>query len=263
MNLIRHTTVYCTKANPRRDPLGIALHNTVTQSLVPPHPQGSWHYEIDRNGDIHQYVNDRDYAWHVRACDEWRPPWVQWRDTRVSEANSCTVGIELVSFAGNSAGQPVNPPYTDAQYAALHELLKLLYTRYGVLPIVTHGSMQSDRTDPVAFDFSRLPLVWKGDGYRLEDTPQMNDTTPEEREAMRPYFEMLGISVNMDTALMKRACLAHKRDETPGPAMSDEMPHTDAGGKFTIRQEFTARTAEFDPATGGTSWVELNKEQAA
>jgi hypothetical protein len=230
--------------------------------LVPPHAQGSWHFEVGRDGSVHQYVycgpKGHDLAWHVRACDEWRPPWMTWRDTRVSEANSCTVGIELVSYAGNSVGVAVDPAYTDAQYQATLELLRHLYGMYGALPIVTHGSMQLDRTDPVRFDFARLPLVWRGDGYRLEETTTVDDTTPEERAAMKPYFEMLGVPVNMNTALMKRAALAYKRQETRGPATSGEYDHDGRP-----RQDFTAGTAEFDPATGGVNWVELNLEDAA
>jgi hypothetical protein len=260
VNLVQHSTVYCTRANPRRDPLGIALHNTVTQVLVAPSPNGSWHYEVDRDaaGTVHQYINDKDYAWHVRACDEWRPPWVVWRDTRVSEANSCTVGIELVSFAGHPQCPAGYLPYTDAQYQATKELLALLYQRYGPLPIVTHGSLQLDRTDPVALDLARLSLVWRGDGYRFEEETVVEDTTPEERAEMQPYFEMLGVPVNMETALMKRAALAYKRGETRGPATSGEYPHGDH-----VRQDFTAGTADFDPATGGVGWVELNLERAA
>ena len=64
MNIVSHSTVYQTKASPRRDPLGVVLHNTVTQGLVPPHPNGSWHYEIDRDGTCHQYVNDKDIVWN-------------------------------------------------------------------------------------------------------------------------------------------------------------------------------------------------------
>jgi N-acetyl-anhydromuramyl-L-alanine amidase AmpD len=258
VNITQHQTVYCTRATPRRDPLGIVLHNTVGQALVPPHPNGSWHYEIDRDGAAHQYVNDKDYAWHVRATDEWRPPWMRWRDTRVSEANSCTVGIELVSFAGHPQCPPGYTPYTGAQYASTKELLALLYERYGALPVVTHGSLQLDRTDPVGFDFGLASLVWAGDGYRLEEGTVVEDTTPEERAAMQPYFEMLGVPVNMETALMKRAALAHKRGETRGPATSGEYPHGDH-----VRQDFTAGTCDFDPATGGVGWAEINLERVA
>jgi hypothetical protein len=82
-------------------------------------------------------------------------------------------------------------------------------------------------------------------------------TTPEEREAIRPYFEQLGIAVNMDTALMQKACLAYYRDESRGPAMSDEYPQGEQG---YVRQAFTAGTAEYHP-DGTTYWVEVNRPE--
>lgn len=177
MNITQHTTPYYTPAKKRQPPVGLVLHNTVTQTLVAPHAQGSWHFEIGRAGDVHQYVyaaaDGHDLAWHVRICDEWRPAWMVNRDSRVSEPNSCTVGIEMVSYAGNSVGVGVPVPYTDAQYVAVHELLTVLTGWYGALPIVSHGSMQLDRTDPVSFDYARAGLVWKGDGYRYEEQEDM------------------------------------------------------------------------------------------
>lgn len=86
------------------------------------------------------------------------------------------------------------------------------------------------------------------------------DTTPEEREAMRPYFEMLEVPVNMESAIMKRACLAYKRGETRGPALSDEYPYM-LGERMVTRQDFTAGVGEWDPATGETAWVEVVKEE--
>lgn len=264
MDIIQHTTQYQTRARRRLPPLGVVLHNTVTRGLVAPHPNGSWHYEVDRDGACHQYVADKDYAWHVRICDEWRPPWCVHRDTRVSEMNSCSVGIELVSYAGatNPPPEPGYVAYTDPQYATLEALLRLLRDRYGDLPIVTHGAMQLDRTDPVALNLERLPLTWAGDGWRLEDGTPM-DTTWDERQQYKPYFEQLGVAVNTETALMQRAALAHKRDETPGPAMSGEYPFTLPDGRGVIRQDFTARICEYDPATGGTAWAEVVKERPA
>ena len=264
MDIQQHSTVHYTKARRKLPPLGLVLHNTVSWGLATPRLGASWHYQIDRDGACHQYVNDRDYAHHVRACDRWRPPWVVHRDTRVSEMNSCAVGIELVSLAGHPDCPEGYVAYTDAQYATLAELLALLHGRYGPLPLVGHGMVQRDRSDPVGLDWSRLPLEWRGDGYYHDPEEGLAmETTPEEREAMRPYFELYGVPVNTETALMKRACLAHKRDETPGPALSGEYGHTLPDGRGVIRQDFTGRVGEYDPATGGTAWVEVVKERAA
>ena len=103
------------------------------------------------------------------------------------------------------------------------------------------------------------PAVWyaataeKASGTWTEDVPM--DVTQEELNDMAPYFALYGVSPNMATAIMHRAGLAYKRDETPGPCLTDEYPH----GPY-VRQDFTARTAEYHPDDGGVYWVELNKE---
>ena len=89
------------------------------------------------------------------------------------------------------------------------------------------------------------------------------DTTPEEREAVRPYFEMYGIGANMDSALLKRFCLSYYRDETPGPLLSDEYPATAPDGSAVTRQDCTGRIGEAKAQADGTWWtgyVEVVKE---
>ena len=83
------------------------------------------------------------------------------------------------------------------------------------------------------------------------------DTTPEERQAMKPDFEAAGVSVNMETALMKRAALAYKRSEWRGPAVSQEYPALSPSGKDVVRQNFSAGCAEYQPDTGEVLWVEV------
>lgn len=172
-------TPYFTETNrASRRIAGVVLHDTETDRAVPPHSQGSWHYEIDRDGTILAYVDEADVAWHVRATDEWHPAWLpKSQPFNASAANCHTVGIELVSSANlrdPGDDQLDGGPYTEAQYAALHALLADLYDRLGVLPIVSHGALQLDRTDPVAFDYARAGLVWAGDRYLYEGTPEVD-----------------------------------------------------------------------------------------
>ncbi|HEU5314797.1 MAG TPA: transglycosylase SLT domain-containing protein [Chloroflexota bacterium] len=74
---------------------------------------------------------------------------------------------------------------------------------------------------------------------------------------LKQYLEQLGHGVNMESAIVKRACLAYRRGETRGPAVGDEYPATAPDGRAVIRQKFTAGIAEYDPATGDVGWVEL------
>ncbi|CAA9250428.1 MAG: hypothetical protein AVDCRST_MAG77-2049 [uncultured Chloroflexi bacterium] len=58
-----------------------------------------------------------------------------------------------------------------------------------------------------------------------DDIMRLLQITPEELKA---YFNRIlgpqGLEVNLDTAIMKRAVLAHRRNEGRGPATSDEYP---------------------------------------
>jgi hypothetical protein len=100
-------------------------------------------------------------------------------------------------------------------------------------------------------------------GGQAEDVVRTT-TTPAEREAIKPYFEQLGVPCNMDTAILQRACLAYYRDESRGPAMSGEYPATAPDGTAVTRQDFTAGKGEAKPQPDGTwwtGWVEVLKER--
>jgi hypothetical protein len=87
------------------------------------------------------------------------------------------------------------------------------------------------------------------------------DTTAEERQEMKPYFEQVGIPVNMDTGLMQRAALSHKRQESRGPAISGEYTTRNREGVLVARQRFTAGTLDYHlegPSQGQTFWGEVN-----
>lgn len=97
----------------------------------------------------------------------------------------------------------------------------------------------------------------------VEDSIPM-ETTAQERAAMKPYFDQLGQDCNTETALMQRACLAYKRGESRGPALSGEYPATAPDGAAVTRQDFTAGKAEakrLGDGTWWTGWVEVVKEQ--
>lgn len=168
MNIIERSTTYKTTVL-YRPIIGVVLHDTETIALATPHSGGSWHYEIDRDGSIYQYCDlEHDMAWHVAACNRWRPSWMLKSPYQVSDANYCTLGIELVSHrVYREAGEP----YTQEQYDSLNELMASIYARYVALPTVGHGELQADRTDPVAFDWERAGFgeknangrYWQGD----------------------------------------------------------------------------------------------------
>lgn len=144
-----HSTYY-----PNRPVTGIVLHDTeTTYPITTQQSLGGWHYLIDRDGTLYRDCDEEQAAWHVRACDRWRPPWiVNAPDDAVSPPNYCTIGIEIVSDATARAN---GVPFTNAEYATVTFLLADLFSRYGPLPAVGHGQLQLDRSDPVDFDWAR------------------------------------------------------------------------------------------------------------
>lgn len=261
MDIIQRSTPYYTASGKKQPPLGLVVHNTVTQSYVEPRIQGSWHYEGDRDGKVYQFVNDFDYAWHVRATDRWQPSWMHRRSNAVSLANSCTLGYELVSFAGSPQKPAGYLAYTDEQYVSLREWFDLMYTRYGSLPIVGHGQVQADRSDPVLLDWARAGCTWvEGWGYLFAESPEEFDLEEyvAEQMALREteivaYLGQLGVPINPETAIYKRAARAYVLGETRGPAVSGEYPHGDH-----VRQDFTAGKADY--YNGVTNWAEVVAE---
>src|SRR5262249_20414914 len=86
------------------------------------------------------------------------------------------------------------------------------------------------------------------------------DTSVEERAAMVEYFSQMGVAFNPETEMAKRACLAYKRGETRGPAISDEYPSTTPDGRPSVRQRFSAGILEAfqdDAGTWQANWMEL------
>lgn len=183
MNVVyAYTPWFTDTGDDGRAIVGIVIHDTETHSKVDPRQEGSWHYEIDRDGTVYQFVDERDIAWHVRAADRYWPEWLpDWGDYPVSVVNEWTIGIELVSDAQyRSSGVP----YTEAQYQALVELVHAIEDRYGYLPLVGHGELQADRSDPVDFD-------WQWFRNALE-APEVSD---EERQQLQAKIDEL-VSTN-------------------------------------------------------------------
>ncbi len=102
----------------------------------------SAHLLVRRDGEVVQFVNFGDRAWHAgESCFAGR-----------SNCNDFSVGIELEGADDD--------PYTDAQYAALSAVTRLLVAHYPQMStenIVGHSDIAPGRkTDPgPAFDWQR------------------------------------------------------------------------------------------------------------
>lgn len=190
----RHVNLHFTRY-PGRPIVGGVLHDTEgATSLTVAQSLGSWHWLIGRDGLLYRDVAESHAAWHVYATGHsadslahtrWRPPWlIVCPDGGVSDTNYCTVGIELVSDA---TARVAGEPYTDAQYATLRALVTDIEAQHGALPWVGHGELQTDRTDPVQFDWERAGFGPRGPmgrafiaGAPAAGEPTMPTLTPAE-----------------------------------------------------------------------------------
>jgi N-acetyl-anhydromuramyl-L-alanine amidase AmpD len=110
----------------------------------------SAHYIVGRNGEVHQYVNEEDTAYHAGA-----PVGSTWKLLRpLVNPNFYTVGIE---HEGRAQDQ-----WTDAQYATSAGLVEEIARRWSIPidadHIVLHREIRANKTCP-GFIFSRDKLL--------------------------------------------------------------------------------------------------------
>lgn len=164
--------------------LGLVVHSSecaldvMTRAFNTP-GGASAHYAISEAGGRFQYVRDQDVAFHVAAfggdvrLNRNRPNWLPAFNGLYSAVNASTLGVELEGFAARG--------FTPAQYAELGKLIAEKSLEHGFAPtllvdlgpdarVLTHGWLQTDRSDPGAlFQWESLRAALEGD---LELTPE-------------------------------------------------------------------------------------------
>ena len=103
----------------------------------------SAHFFMSREGELHQFVSVFERAWHAGASQ------FQGR----GNCNDFSIGVELEGTDKTT--------FTDAQYAALTELIKTLQQQFPAITaerIVGHSDIAPGRkTDPgIGFDWQRI-----------------------------------------------------------------------------------------------------------
>jgi len=98
------------------------------------------HYLIGRDGSIYRLVEDKNIAYHAGVA--------QTPDGRTN-VNDFSIGIELINTKTDKV--------TDAQYAALNDLIVQLKSEYKIRYVLGHDQIAPGRkTDPWNLDWSRL-----------------------------------------------------------------------------------------------------------
>lgn len=118
----------------RLDPAAHPYYETIKDLRV------SAHFFIRRDGETIQFVPCGRRAWHAGVSS--------WRGRE--RCNDFSIGIELEGTD--------ETPFTDAQYAALNELLAALRAAYPIAGLAGHSDISPGRkTDPGPhFDWGRL-----------------------------------------------------------------------------------------------------------
>lgn len=133
------------------------LHARLCREIdIPEDLRVSAHYFIDRTGDIYQFVDPQDEAWHAgESSFEGRP-----------DCNRFSIGIELEGDAAH--------PFEEAQYESLARLCCGLMDRYPTITperIVGHSDVAPGRKqDPgPMFDWNRFKQILKTETLRHSD----------------------------------------------------------------------------------------------
>ena len=105
----------------------------------------SAHFVVGRDGRVVQMVPVEGRAWHAGVS----------RLAGVGGVNDYSVGIEMVNLDDG------RDPYTDAQYRAVADIIRLLRTRLTIPDerIVSHARIAlppGRKCDPLGFDFAKL-----------------------------------------------------------------------------------------------------------
>jgi N-acetyl-anhydromuramyl-L-alanine amidase AmpD len=206
---------------------GIVLHDTESASaaalawLTNRASGVSAHYVIAEAGGIYRLVYPRNIAFHVAAfgndprLNRNRPAWLPAYNGRHSAVNAATIGIELAGFAATG--------YQPAQYQALGLLCAQLCQEYAIPPtllpeygaeaaILTHGWLQTDRSDPgplfswALFAHHLNAYLGDTDVARIEELEahiRHLDSVNTILQAERDYKDALLVAANSELGALK------------------------------------------------------------
>jgi N-acetyl-anhydromuramyl-L-alanine amidase AmpD len=125
-----------------------------------PLSQVSAHYGIGRNGEVHQYVEEIDTAWHAgRIHDPTWPLIKKTSDGMYINPNYYTIGIE---HEGNEQSE-----WTDTMYATSAEMIRKICQRWSIpadrLHIIGHHEIYSLKNCPgLKVDMDKLIALVNG-----------------------------------------------------------------------------------------------------
>lgn len=146
----------------------IVIHHAATTSFdgigatfKNPNRNASAHYGVGSQGNVDQYVQDGDTAWHAGNWD----------------ANCSSIGIEHV----NSTGSP-EWGIADSTFATSVELVRDIANRHGLLPLVVGKNLFGHKD----FKATACPGHLYGRLQELADKVNGSEATPEPSKPAQP-----------------------------------------------------------------------------
>ena len=212
-------------------------------------------------------------------ADRYRPEkWGKVTSQQTINAEICNQFIrEWESTYPRDTGIPNVPSRRNANtwnyyaYRAMHRETPAVIIEFGVgAPGAPDWDTLWNKMPDVAFVMSTLIRSHLA-GRNLLDTQDVRPSPiyfeqdlfptpiPTEEEAL-VALGSFGFTLPHGFGITNLAVRAYRRGEWRGPAISDEYLHTMPDGREVVRRDFTAGTAEYDPASGTTTWAEVIKE---
>lgn len=255
-------------AHHAADPLG--------GNVPTPKAGSSWHRLFRLDHVIYHTVPTNAAAHCILKNDLWpnHPSILRCPDGAVSNANYCGLQYEIEY---NPADPNFEAP-TQSQIEDFKWQVRQDYALFGVIPILPHGMLQSDKwpSEPHLFPWAEAGFVWHPNlGYIIETPPPNQDPdymNPATDEHIKGWLETLKVGVNMSTGIMQFVAEAYRQGPPPhghwrGPALHAPLSSPDnPQGEYEVHNEeghlckrhrFSAGIAEYNTVTGGLAWVQV------
>jgi len=161
-------------------PIAIVIHimegslNGTDSWFQNPVSKVSAHYGVGKNGAIHQYVNEKDTAWHAGRVAQ--PTWELIKpsgNNHFINPNYYTIGIEHEGFEDTD--------WSEEMYVASSELIKTIAQKWNIpidrKHVIGHHEIYSVKTCPgTKLDFDKLLSLAKGEVFQVENFDKVLET---------------------------------------------------------------------------------------
>lgn len=209
---------------------GVVLHGTAGPGAVSwfqdPAAVVSAHYVVDTDGSVTQMVLEDDAAYH---CGVVTPNSAYYAESQKVNLNLKFIGIEHVRDVTNTS------PITAAQLNASIALIKDIFKRRGVLPLIPHDAIDVGRVCPgPSFPFQQIK-----DAVSPPPPPVVAPVDPD-----LAYFGMYGYTPNPKGAIFTYALKPLRQNYLKRKAAGDPLADADNPGPAVDEEHQVGQSGE-------------------